>query len=796
MRLAVLALAIFLPVFAGSLLNEGGVHGTVSDPSGARVSGAAVHLLNPISGHERKLSTGPQGEFQLLGLPPNTYHLTVQRDGFEPYEADLTVRSAVPVQLEIKLTVVGGRSEVRVEAYGTDVIENVPYAHYDADRKSFSKLPTISPASGLSDAITMAAPGVVADSNGFFHPLGDHAQAGFLVDGQPITDQQSKQFSTQMPLNAFESMELITGGANAEYGDKTSLVINAQTRSGLASSRPFGNFNTQYGSFGTVGQETDFGFGGKKFGNFLVANASRSGRFLDTPEFRPLHAIGNSQVIYDRMDYRLNDRNAFRLGIFGARNWFQVPNSLEQLSQDQRQQSTTFSVSPGFTQVLSPRALWNVNAFFRRDQLGYFPSRNPEDDAPASVSQDRQLTHGGARGEVAYVRGRHNVKVGAQLMQTRLNERFSLTSADEEIGRIRFNGRGTVNQFAFFAQDSITLGALTLNVGLRVDRYRGFSQATMAQPRVGASYLIKPTGTILRYAYSRTMETPYNENLVLASSGSQAIPVGRRNQHNLGVQQALGRWAQVDADYFWKDTRNAFDFESLFNTPIFFPVALQRSRVDGLAFRFATATFKGIQAFTTIGTARARYQGPSIGGAPYGHEEEEEGDPSAVFRIDHDQKFQQTTFVRYQYKGGPWVGFTWRYDSGLVTGAISGADDALALSGAQQAAMGLFCGNTFARPGAPIESCGAQALGATRVRIPAEGTYDADHNPGRIAPRHLFNLSAGTDNLFKKERYRTTLKFTAVNLSNRVALYNFLSVFAGTHFVTPRAYTAQIGFSF
>ena len=795
MRSSVLLAALAAPLLAASLLNEGGVQGIVVDSSGARVAGAVVHLVNPISGHERKLTSGAQGEFQILALPPNTYHLTVQRDGFQPYEADLTVRSAVPVQLEVKLTVVGGRTEVRVEAYGTDVIENVPYAHYDADRKSFSKLPTQSPASGLSDAITMAAPGVVADSNGFFHPLGDHAQAGFMVDGQPITDQQSKQFSTQMPLNAFESMELITGGANAEYGDKTSLVINAQTRSGLTSSRPFGNLNTQYGSFGTVGQESDFGFGGKKFGNFLVANASRSGRFLDTPEFRPLHAIGNSQVIYDRVDYRLNERNAFRLGVFGARNWFQVPNSLEQLSQDQRQRSTTFSISPGFTQVLSPRALWNINAFFRRDQLDYYPSRRPEDDAPASVSQARQLTNGGARGEVSYVRGRHNVKIGAQLMQTRVNERFSLVSEDEEIGRIRFAGRGNVNQFAFFAQDSITLGALTLNAGLRVDNYRGPSRATMAQPRLGASYLIKPTGTILRYAYSRTMETPYNENLLVASSGSQAIPVGRRHQHNLGVQQALGRWAQVDADYFWKDTRNAFDFESLFNTPIFFPVALERSRVDGLAFRIATANLKGIQAFTTIGTARARYQGPHIGGAPYGHEEEE-GDETAVFRIDHDQKFQQTTFVRYQYKNGPWVGFTWRYDSGLVTGAISGPDDALALSGAQQAAMGLFCGNVFALPGAPIETCGAKALGSTRVRIPAEGTYNADHNPARIAPRHLFNLSVGTDNLFKTERYRTTLKFTAINLGNRVALYNFLSVFAGTHIVTPRAYTAQIGFSF
>src|SRR5262249_53178358 len=87
--------------------------------------------------------------------------------------------------------------------------------------------------SGLSDAVTFSAPGVVADSNGFFHSLGDHAQSSIALDNQPISDQSSKAFSTQPPLNAIQSLEVITGATPAEYGDKTSLVINAITRSGL-----------------------------------------------------------------------------------------------------------------------------------------------------------------------------------------------------------------------------------------------------------------------------------------------------------------------------------------------------------------------------------------------------------------------------------------------------------------------------------------------------------------------------------------------------------------------------------
>jgi outer membrane receptor protein involved in Fe transport len=82
------------------------------------------------------------------------------------------------------------------------------------------------------------------------------------------------------------------------------------------------------------------------------------------------------------------------------------------------------------------------------------------------------------------------------------------------------------------------------------------------------------------------------------------------------------------------------------------------------------------------------------------------------------------------------------------------------------------------------------------VRIPADGTEDDDHNPPRIVPRHLFDLSVGTDNLFRTERTRITLRLTAINLTNKSALYNFLSTFSGTHFVPPRTFQAQMGLTF
>jgi hypothetical protein len=126
---------------------------------------------------------------------------------------------------------------------------------------------------------------------------------------------------------------------------------------------------------------------------------------------------------------------------------------------------------------------------------------------------------------------------------------------------------------------------------------------------------------------------------------------------------------------------------------------------------------------------------------------------------------------------------------------VGSIGDALALTGDQQAAIGFFCGGTFAMRDAPITSCNSGG-GATRLVIPAEGTEDDVDNPPRIAPRHIIDIGLGADNLFHSSTAKVHIRFSVLNLTNREALHNFLSTFSGTHFVTPRAYQVQVGVSF
>ena len=106
---------------------------------------------------------------------------------------DVTIRGAVPVQVKATLAVAGTSTTVNVESAAADLVEVDPSAHVDADRSAIAKLPVMDPAGGLSQAIVYTTGGVAADGNGFFHPLRDHAQVTFVIDGQPISDQQIGQ---------------------------------------------------------------------------------------------------------------------------------------------------------------------------------------------------------------------------------------------------------------------------------------------------------------------------------------------------------------------------------------------------------------------------------------------------------------------------------------------------------------------------------------------------------------------------------------------------------------------------
>jgi len=867
--------ALILSLYFGALParaqlgNSGSIEGVVKDASGGVVAGAKVEISNPVSGFSREITTGSDGSFRVTNIPFNPYHLVVTATGFSPYTQDVDVRSTVPTTLQIAMKVGTEATSIMVEANGGDLVETESTFHTDVDQKIIDRLPLESASSSLTSLVTLVSPGVAADSNGNMHGLGDHAQTSFSIDGQKISDQTSKVFSNQLSPDAVQSMEVISGAPPAEFGDKTSLVIKVTTKSGLGITTPTGSVTASYGSFGTSNLGFNLAYGGAKWGNFIAASALQSGRFLDGPEFSVFHDKGNEENIFDRVDYQLSQKDTIHGNFQYTRSWFQTPNTFDNLNvvdfngnnvgdTDQRSKIGTFNIAPTWTRLIGPSAVFTLGAYVRKDQYNYYPSNNPFADLgpinSETISQDRTLTNAGLRSDISYVKGIHNIKAGVTFEHTFLteNDRFGiidpnlLPSTTDTLGnpcfdattniavpgtpcatllpidltrggtQFGFHGHADVKEIALFVQDTITKGNWSFNLGIRGDLYRGLSSTSQAEPRLGIAYNIKPTSTVLRISYARTLETPFNENLVIATTGCNVdviaalipcvpanSPPGFRNEFHAGFQQAFGKYLVVDAEYLWKYTHNAYDFSVLGNTPITFPIDWHNSKIPGYAIRVSVPNFHGLTALVVMSSVAARYFPPQVGGLGV-----TVGQSGSVFRIDHDEKFNSTAHLQYQpFKRGPWLGFNWRYDSGLVAGAVPDFATALSFDGDQQAAIGLFCSGpggqrivaTLTNPlSNNPASCGADptGTGATRVKIPANGTENDDKNPPRIAPRNLLDIAVGHDNLFHGDRFRWSARVTVINITNKEALYNFLSTFSGTHFVSPRAVTGELGFHF
>jgi len=890
----------FSGLWAQSAGSAGTLSGVVSDSTGAVLPGAVVTLINPVSGYNRNSTTDSAGHYLFTNIPLNPYHVMVTSSGFSSMAQDVDIRSTVPVTLNESLKV--GTSSTVVEVEASDLLENSSVFHTDLDRALFEKLPLETPSSTLSSLVTLSSPGVAADSNGLFHGLGDHASNSFSFDGQPITDQQSKVFSNQIPSNSIQSIEVISGAPPAEYGDKTALIINVTTRSGQGVTKPTGSVTASYGTFGTSTTSFDLAYGGPKGGNFIEVDGLNTGRFLDPAEFSVFHAKGNEQNIFDRVDRQFSANSSAHLNLTYSRSWFQTPNTYDNLqvqnvtsggsgpnpvftnvgNTDQRNKIETFNIAPTFTHIFGANAVFNFSPYVRRDQYNYYPSKNLLADlsplGTESIAQQRQLTNAGVHTDLSYVKGHNTIKMGAVYSHTFLREHDQLGIVDSTFnapcvdatgaGQSGFNdpgqcaaaglvsndpalggtfdpdllpfdltrggrlfsyfGHADIKELALYVQDQIKAGNWNFNVGIRGDLYNGLSVSRQAEPRLGAAYTIKKTGTVLRASYARTLETPFNENLVISSQGcgnailnpllacqggDAIVQPGFKNEFHAGLQQAFGKNLVVSGDYIWKYTHNAFDFSVVGNTPITFPIDWHNSKIPGFALRADVPNFHNLTAFVVMSGVAARFFPPQSAGA--GATVGQSGFP---FRIDHDERFNQTTHLQYQtpFKNGPFIGFNWRFDSGLTAGSVPcfnptganspcggvviGGQDFIDLSGLtadQQFQAGLTCNGVKATPFVALPNlCLANQLTSNLVNIPAPNTEDDDKNPPRIAHRNLFDLSIGEDNLFHGDAHRVSLRVTAVNLTNKVALYNFLSTFSGTHYVTPRSLTAEVGFHF
>src|SRR5882724_7886978 len=252
--------AISLMLFS-SLPSQAGtaesVCGIVQDQTGAFV----VATLQLSAANTRlDATTDAGGQFCFRPLEPGEYELTVHARDFRTNRQKISVHAGESVHLAISLSLEAVAEQVTV-AEGSADVGSLNVVQTQVGSGLLRNLPSESVNAALSSILTLTTPGGAADSNGVFHPLGEHAETTFSIDGQPISDQQTRIFSNQISASAIEEMRTLQGAPPAEFGDKTSLVVEATTRSGLDAGKSSGTISMGYGSYETPMTSMTFAFG-------------------------------------------------------------------------------------------------------------------------------------------------------------------------------------------------------------------------------------------------------------------------------------------------------------------------------------------------------------------------------------------------------------------------------------------------------------------------------------------------------------------------------------------------------
>ncbi|MGZ8844032.1 MAG: TonB-dependent receptor, partial [Pyrinomonadaceae bacterium] len=744
----------------------GSIQGTVKDPNGALLPNATVTLTQPVTGYKQSVTTDAGGSFRIVNVPFNTYKLRVEAAGFQSSEQPIDLESAVPATFDVALTLEATTEKVTVTASNEAMVETDRTSSDTDISQTILERPAGAAPSRAIESMVASTPGFVTDDNGRMHPRGSESQVQYVIDGIPVTDNLSAIFSTSIDARTLRTVEVMTGGIPAEFGDKLAGVINVNTRSGLEGPTQ-GGVSFSGGSFSTGELGADFSTHTKKFGFLANLSASTSQRYLDPPTLENFHNFGRSGKGFFRLDYQFNQNNSLRGTLtFGGSN-FQVPNRAAQelAGQDQRQRLRDSSQNLTYLHIFSANTVATIS-FFNRGGTASLSSNTSS--TPVVAVQDRSLRNFGWLGSVATTRHGHNLKFGGQATITPVREQFSFyptvrfDDLVDEDGNVfpnpvnnfnaanpfRFNDNRTGRTLSVYVQDRFTVFKnFTLDAGVRYDNYRLVIGEQALSPRIGVAYYIAKTKTTLHASYNRFFQPPPAENLLLASSLQAAAispisvlqgvvtirPILPDKEHafEFGAQQSLSKFFRLNLTVYQKRIENFSDKDQFFETGVIFPLAISSGRVTGEEARLETTDIHGFRGFISYANARAYGVTPINGGLFLGE------DPGAFqiaglkFANDHDQRNAAQFQLSYNHKSGVYAIFSGRYDSGVPVDV---------------------------EPGTTVADFIAAGFDPR--------LYDQiDFQRNRVKPRTILNFSVGAD-LFQKERASLNLQFDVQNLTN------------------------------
>jgi outer membrane cobalamin receptor len=743
---------------------------TIQDPSGLALP-SSVDLVSESNQYRRSFSTDAEGKLVARRLPFGLYRVRVQHEGFTPASELIEIRSAIPLERILTLSIAGTETTVVVNDSSTLVDPHSTGVNHRIGGDTLRDRPSSVPGRSIADLVN-TQPGWLLEANAVLHPRGSEYQTQYVVNGIPMTDNRSTSFAPDIEADDVQSMNILTGDYPAEYGRKLGGVIEVTTardaRQGL-----HGKFSADGGSFDTVGGYALLQYGWGRNTLSLSGDAAHTDRYLDSPveqNYTNTGTTGSFSAHYER-DLSDNDRIGAILRREHAR--FLVPN--EQLQQDagQRQDRDSYETLGQFSyqHIFTPRWLGDVRGMAR--DLSASLWSNPS-ATPIIAGQNRGFREGYAKAAISGHLGHHELKAGLEGDFGSIQESFSYRITNRQFfdpdtpRRFSFADRAQDREQALFVQDLMRFGNWTFSAGLRWDHYRLVVDDSAASPRLGAAYYWAAADLVLRASYDRVFQTPAFENILLASSPAVAVlndnvlrlPVrpSRGNFFETGLTKGLFGKLRLDANFFNRRMDNFADDDVLLNTGVSFPIAFQRAAIHGIETQLTLprwGPFSGSLAYTNmLGVGYL----PVVGGLFLGDDASTLLAQSNRFPVTQDQRNSARGRIRCQFVPRAWIALGSSYGSGLPVEFDGTHDDALAQYGDR-----IVNQVNFAR--------------------------------GRVRPNFSLDASAGVD-LLKADRRTVRFQADAQNLTNRLNVINFAGLFSGTAIAAPRSVSLRLSAEF
>ena len=444
--------------------------------------------------------------------------------------------------------------------------------------------------------VLLQAPGVTLDSYGAIHVRNEHGNLQYRLNGV-IVPESISGFGATFDPHIADSVDLLTGTLPAQYGYRTSGVINLKTQSGSFSDG--GDISIYGGSRGSI--EPSGGVHGSSGGlNYFV-----SGSYLEN-DLGVENPTSSRDAIHDHTrQYRAFGyvsqilSESSRLTAFGGTSigYFQIPNnpgqpsaftlrgrpSFDSAKLDQNQREITHYGVVSW-QYAGDALNFQIAPFVRYSQTRFTPDPQGGDLILGGVADTSRLSSlvAGVQADGSYkLSDSHTLRFGLFFQNERT--RSAVTSqvfAVDTIGNqtsdiplsISDAGGRNGQLYGLYLQDEWSLSpTLTLNYGARFDAVRAYTREQQFSPRVNLVW--KPgSDTTLHIGYARNFTPPPQElvsapTLALftgttkATDNTTADPVLAEREHyfDFGLTHKLAPGLSVGLDVYYKIKRNLLD---------------------------------------------------------------------------------------------------------------------------------------------------------------------------------------------------------------------------------------------